>query len=69
MIRHFSQYTGSVFRKAFVLLLPAMLLAACEQQAPEPQPPRLVNAMRVADTSGLTERSFPGRARAGQVTE
>ena len=50
----------------FVLLLPAMLLAACEQKAPEQQPPRLVNAMRVADTSGLTERTFPGRARAGQ---
>ena len=66
MIRHFSQHTESALRKAFALVLAAMLLAACEQKAPEPQPPRLVNAMRVADTSGLTERSFPGRARAGQ---
>ena len=66
MIRNFRQYSRSTLRNAFVLVIPALLLAACEQKAPEPQPPRLVNAMRVADTSGLTERSFPGRARAGQ---
>lgn len=48
------------------MLAATALLMAREQEAPEPQPPRLVNAMRVADTSGLTERGFPGRARAGQ---
>ena len=66
MIRHLSRFTDSVFHKTVLLALPAMLLVACEQKAPEPQPPRLVNAMRIADTSGLAERSFPGRARAGQ---
>jgi RND family efflux transporter MFP subunit len=48
-------------------LFAALLLSACEQQTEAKKAaPRLVNAMRVADVSGLSERSFPGRARAGQ---
>ena len=66
MNRHLSHFVKSPLRTSYTMVLLAMLLAACEQKAPEQQPPRLVNAMRVADTSGLTERSFPGRARAGQ---
>lgn len=66
MIRNSKQSSESTLRRVFAVVIPAMLLVACEQKAPEPQPPRLVNAMRVADTSGLTQRAFPGRARAGQ---
>jgi RND family efflux transporter MFP subunit len=44
-----------------------LTLAAC---VPEPEiqetVPALVPAMRIADVSALTERSMPGRARAGQ---
>lgn len=50
----------------FSLVLSAMLLVACKEKAPEQQPPRLVFAMRVADTSGFAERTFPGRASAGK---
>ena len=47
------------------LILTAMLLVACErEQKSVKQQPRLVFAMRVADTSALMERTFPGRARA-----
>mgnify|MGYP001811922784 FL=1 len=66
MIRKLKQSINSAVCRVVILAIPAMLLAGCEQQATGPQPPRLVNAMRIADTSGLTERSFPGRARAGQ---
>ena len=66
MTRFFSQIKKTTFPRAVFLLAATGLLVACEQKAPEPEPPRLVNAMRIADTSGLTERSFPGRARAGQ---
>jgi len=42
------------------------LLAGCGQEtAPESDaPPRLVKALRIADASALTERTFPGRASA-----
>ena len=66
MISRLKHSIDSVACRALILLIPAMLLAGCEQKAPEPQPPRLVNAMRIADTSGFAERSFPGRARAGK---
>lgn len=66
MTRFFSRIKKTTFPGGIFLLAATGFLVACEQQAPEPQPPRLVNAMRIADTSGLTERSFPGRARAGQ---
>ncbi len=59
--------TTSSFLPVRILVLAAIaLLMSCEHKAPEPQPPRLVNALRIADTSGLAERSFPGRARAGR---
>ena len=47
-------------------LVPFLLLVACGQEAEVEKPIRLVKAIRVADTSGLTERAFPGRAKAGQ---
>jgi RND family efflux transporter MFP subunit len=48
-------------------LLGGLLLSACEQEpVAKKAVPRLVNALKVADTSGLSERTFPGRARAGQ---
>jgi RND family efflux transporter MFP subunit len=55
---------GSVSRIIYLVLLP-LLLTAC---GPEPEKKtviRPVKAMRVADTSGLMERAFPGRAKAG----
>ena len=47
-------------------LVPFLLLVAC---GPEPEKAPLIRpviAIRVADTSGLMERAFPGRAKAGQ---
>jgi len=50
-----------------LLLTAILLLFGCEQQEPpKPVAPRLVIAMRVADASGLMERTFPGRAKAAQ---
>ncbi len=51
-----------------MLLLGAAMLSACDKEpvAQKEPPPRLVNAMRVAEHKDLGERSFPGRARAGQ---
>ena len=50
-----------------LVLIAFLTLAAC---VPEPEiqetVPALVPAMRIADVSALTERSMPGRARAGQ---
>ena len=43
-----------------------LALIACRSEPERPHPPRPVFAIQVADASGLTERSFPGRARAGQ---
>ena len=48
------------------LILTSMLISGC---APEPEAeitPPLVPAMRLADAESLTQRAFPGRARAGQ---
>ena len=59
-------YTESVLGKAFALFVLVIPLSACEQEQAERRPPRLAYATRVADTSGLSERTFPGRARAGQ---
>lgn len=42
------------------------LCVACGPQTQTTRAPSLVYAMQVADASGLSERSFPGRARAGQ---
>ncbi len=67
MGRNTKQSGGSIMRCALVPILSVTLLGGCGQEAPEQQArPRLVNAMRVADTTGLAERAFPGRARAGQ---
>jgi RND family efflux transporter MFP subunit len=49
------------------LVLAVLVLAGCEQEVAKKAPAaRLVNTMRVADTTGLMERSFAGRASAGQ---
>ena len=48
------------------LLAASLLAGGCGPAEPEAQPPRRVFAMHIADASGLAERSFPGRARAGQ---
>ena len=48
------------------VILAAVGIGGCgEEKIPEKHV-RLVKAIRVADTSGFTERAFPGRARAGQ---
>ncbi len=48
------------------VILAAVGIGGCgEEKIPEKYV-RLVKAIRVADTSGFTERAFPGRARAGQ---
>ncbi len=55
---------GSVSRIIYLVSL-VLLLTAC---GPEPEKKtiiRPVKAMRVADSSGLMERAFPGRAKAG----
>jgi RND family efflux transporter MFP subunit len=67
MTKNCNRPTRSAPVSVFALVTAAALLAACQQEAPpQPKLPRLVNAMRVADTSGFMERSFPGRARAGK---
>ena len=63
----FSRINSRAGVLAFAGLMTVLLLSACDQKPAEKKAtPRLVNAMRVADTSGLSERTFPGRARAGQ---
>ena len=55
---------ASVSRMIYLVSL-VVLVTAC---SPEPEKKtiiRPVKAMRVADTSGLMERAFPGRAKAG----
>ena len=47
-------------------ILTLLALGACKPGPERTRPPRRVFAIRVADSSGLTERAFPGRARAGQ---
>ena len=41
-------------------------LSSCEEKPVREKIVRPVNAMKVADTSGLMERAFPGRAKAAQ---
>ena len=48
------------------IMFSALMLVACEKETAKQLSPRPVFAMRVADASGLMERSFPGRARAGK---
>ena len=66
MIGILKQYMKQRRGRVAMLAAAAVVLAACELQVSEPPPPRPVFAMRIADTSGLAERAFPGRARAGQ---
>ena len=50
-----------------IMVLAAVGMSGCtEEKTPKKPMIRLVNAIRVADSSGLTQRAFPGRARAGQ---
>lgn len=49
------------------ILLTLFTVTACEQQEQKGQPlPKLVKAIKVADQSGLLERSFPGKAYASR---
>ena len=43
-----------------------LALAACDPPEAPPAPAKKVKAIQVGDISALVERSFPGRARAGQ---
>ena len=65
-MRNRIQYAG-FYRKWPIALAACIMLPAC---IPEPEvvtaAPPLVPAIRIADASALTERVFPGRARAGQ---
>ena len=50
-----------------IMVLAAVGMGGCtEEKTPKKPMIRPVNAIRVADSSGLTQRAFPGRARAGQ---
>jgi RND family efflux transporter MFP subunit len=66
MIGKLKRYIKQGRGRVAMLAVAAVVLTACEPQVTEPPAPRPVFAMRVADTSGLAERAFPGRARAGQ---
>lgn len=56
-----------IHRIGFIALAISSLgLGACQPETERPRPPRRVFATRVADPSGLTERAFPGRAKAAQ---
>ena len=54
---------GAVF---VVVALAGMFIAACSREEPPPKVVRPVKAMKVGDTTQLTGRSFPGRAKATQ---
>ena len=57
----------NVIARALAGLLSVLFLASCGKEATEQKPiNRLVKAIRVADTSGLAKRAFPGRAKAGR---
>jgi len=50
-----------------VIAIMVAILGGCGSDAPEVAAvPKLVNAMRIADATGLMERAFPGRAKAAQ---
>jgi RND family efflux transporter MFP subunit len=48
------------------LLITFAAIGGCKDKAPPPRPPRQVFAIRVADSSALIERAFPGRAKAAR---
>ncbi len=48
------------------IVVAAGMIGCGQDKAPEKGVVRLVKAIRVADTSGLTKRAFPGRAKAGR---
>ena len=52
--------------KFFLIALSLLALAACDTPEAPPAPAKKVKAIQVGDISALVERSFPGRARAGQ---
>ena len=58
----------SVANCAVLAIARLLLVAGCENSKQEARQvePRLVMAARVLDTSGLLERTFPGRAKASQ---
>lgn len=52
--------------RRLVMVTLAFAVSACSEPPPPEAPPRLVRAMRIADSDGLSERSFPGKAKAAQ---
>ena len=59
--------TSSRMMLVAAVLIPAALVAGCDQQeTAQEEPVRPVRAMKVADFAGVTDRSFPGRAAATQ---
>ncbi len=63
----FSQINSRAAPLTLVALLAVLLLSACEEKTAEKKTViRPVIAVRVADANSLSQRVFPGRARAGQ---
>ena len=63
----FSQINSRDAPLTLVALLAVLLLSACEEKTAEKKTViRPVIAVRVADANSLSQRVFPGRARAGQ---
>ena len=64
----FSQINSRAATLTLVALLAVLLLSACEEKTAEKKKTviRPVIAVRVADADSLSQRVFPGRARAGQ---
>lgn len=56
---------NGIFRLTLFFALLILLVSCTEEPEMKPITPRVMS-MQVADTSGLTERAFPGRARAEQ---
>ena len=52
--------------KVVLTALCLLAMAACDTPEAPPAPAKKVKAIQVGDISALVERSFPGRARAGQ---
>jgi RND family efflux transporter MFP subunit len=56
---------GSI--KACTLFLScSLILVSCSEPPPAPETAKLVKAMQLGDSQGVSERSFPGRAEAAQ---
>lgn len=49
-----------------VLVVTLLLLAGCAEEPTKPKPAQAVKAMQVSGPNDLAERTFPGRAAAGQ---